>query len=261
MALSLLSMALFLCVCVLRKGKRKPASQDRNGYLRRGLWVQALHHYRENRAQDPSGCIAATLHPQFKNGLCKLDMTNGWGEPPNVPRDAGLLFNIPQSPLHCQRGNSLLQNPGSFLKQDVCLRPPSPQINNPQNLILGGRVEALESHYFHIPYPGALGLLRECGRQGAGKAQGCGGNLRPCARLQGEMSLGCITLGSVGWSRGIMPQGGEGDIANMLMQLTLHQTVPLSEQCRVSAAATSRQLDVWTAEKKYCIHSTQYIIQ
>lgn len=51
---------------------------------------------------------------------------------------------------------ALLQNPGSFLKQDVCLRPPSPQINNPQNLISGGRVEALESHYFHIPYPAAF---------------------------------------------------------------------------------------------------------
>lgn len=62
MALSLLSMALFfLCVWVLRKGKRKPASQDRNGYLRRGLWVQALHRCTENRAPDPSGCIAITL--------------------------------------------------------------------------------------------------------------------------------------------------------------------------------------------------------
>lgn len=85
-------------------------------------------------------------------------------------------------------------------------------------------MEAFESHYFHIPYPGALGLLRECGRPGAGKALGCGGNLRPCARLQGEMIPGCIALGSVGWRRGIMPRGGEGDIANMLMQLSVHQT-------------------------------------
>lgn len=131
----------------------------------------------------------------------------------------------------------LLQNPGSFLKQDVCLRPPSPQINNPQNLISGGRVEALESHYFHIPYPGALGLLRECGRPGAGKAQGCGGNLRPCARLQGEMSPGCITLGSEGRRRGFMTPGGEGGIANMLMQLSLHQTIPLSAYCRVTTSA------------------------
>lgn len=168
--------------------------------------------------------------PPAQNGLCKLDMTNGWGEPLYVPRDAGLLFNIPQSPPAVKGAIhrlALLQNPGSFLKQDVCLRPPSPQINNPQNLISGGRVEALESHYFHIPYPGALGLLRECGRPGAGKAQGCGGNLRPCARLQGEMSPGCITLGSVRRSRGIMPWGGEGDIANMLMQLSIHQTIPL----------------------------------
>lgn len=125
----------------------------------------------------------------------------GWGEPPYIPWDAGLLFNIPQSPPAVKGAihrPALLQNPGSFLKQDVCLRPPSPQINNPQNLISGGRVEALESHYFHIPYPGALGLLRECGRPGAGKAQGCGGNLRPCARLQREMSSSCITLGSEG---------------------------------------------------------------
>lgn len=163
-------------------------------------------------------------------------MTNRWGEPPRVPRDAGLLLNIPQSPPTVKGAihrPALLQNPGSFLKQDVCLRPPSPQINNPQNLISGGRVEALESHYFHIPYPGALGLLRECGRPGAGKAQGCGGNLRPCARLQGEMSPGCISLGSVGRSRGIVPGGGEGDLTNMLMQLSLYQTIPLSAHCRV----------------------------
>lgn len=140
-------------------------------------------------------------------------MTNGWGEPPHVPWDAGLLFNIPQSPPAVKGAihrPALLQNAGSFLKQDVCLRPPSPQINNPQNLISGGRVEALESHYFHIPYPGAFGLLRECGRPGAGKAQGCGGNLRPCARLQGEMSPGCITLGSAEWRKGLMPWGGRG---------------------------------------------------
>lgn len=116
-------------------------------------------------------------------------MTNGWGEPLYVPWDTGLLFNIPHSPpavkgaIHCL---ALLQNPGSFLKQDVCLRPPSPQINNPQNLISGGRVEALESHYFHIPYPAAFWLLRECGRPGAGKARGCGRNLRPSARFEGE---------------------------------------------------------------------------
>lgn len=116
----------------------------------------------------------------------------GWGESPHVPRDTGLLFNIPQSSPTVKGAIHrpvLLQNPGSFFKQDVCLRPPSPQINNPQNLISGGRVEALESHYFHIPYPGALGLLRECGRPGAVKARGCGGNLRPSARLQGETGL------------------------------------------------------------------------
>lgn len=146
-------------------------------------------------------------------GLCKLDKTNGWGEPPHVPWDAGLLFNIPQS-LPTVKGAihrpAVLQNPGSFLKQDVCMRPPSPQINNPQNLISGGRVEALESHYFHIPYPGAFGLLRECGRPGAGKALGCGGNLRPWARLQGEMSQSCISLGSLGWRKGLMPRWGRG---------------------------------------------------
>lgn len=57
-------------------------------------------------------------------------------------------------------------------------------------------MEVLESHYFHIPYPGALGLLRECGQAGAGQALGCGGNLRPCARLQGETGLDSTTLGS-----------------------------------------------------------------
>lgn len=59
--IALINGSFFLCVWVLRKGKRKPASQDRNGYLRRGLWVQALHRCTENRAPDPSGCIAITL--------------------------------------------------------------------------------------------------------------------------------------------------------------------------------------------------------
>lgn len=51
---------------------------------------------------------------------------------------AGLLFNIPQLP-PAVRG--VVEQPlryktqASFLKQDVWLRPPSPQINNPQNLI------------------------------------------------------------------------------------------------------------------------------
>lgn len=149
-------------------------------------------------------------------------MTNGMRRAPHVPRDAGLLFNIPQSPPTVKGAIHrpvLLQNPGSFFKQDVCLRPPSPQINNPQNLISGGRVEALESHYFHIPYPGALGLLRECGRPGAAKARGCGGNLRPSARLQGETSRGSITQ--------VSEAKGGSCIADMLMQLSLRQILRL----------------------------------
>lgn len=39
----------------------------------------------------------------------------------------------------------------------------------------------------------------------------------------------CITLGSVGQGRGIVPLGGEGDIAYMLMKLSLHQIKTLSE--------------------------------
>lgn len=91
-------------------------------------------------------------------------------------------------------------------------------------------MEALESHYFHIPYPEALGLLRECGRPDAGQAQGCGGNLRPCARLPGEMSAGCIALGSVPEEGGNIPryarEWGGGD-THTLMKLSLRQTVPL----------------------------------
>ncbi len=51
---------------------------------------------------------------------------------------AGLLFNIPQLPPAVK---GVVEQPlryktqASFLKQDVWLRPPSPQINNPQNLI------------------------------------------------------------------------------------------------------------------------------
>lgn len=111
-------------------------------------------------------------------------------------------------------------------------------------------MEALESHYFHIPYPGALGLLRECGRPGAEKTQGCGGNLRPCARQQGETSPGCITLGSGGRAGGIMPQGGEGDLANMLMQLTLHQTMG-------SRAVSGYWCCIKTAT---CLHSVKEIL-
>lgn len=50
---------------------------------------------------------------------------------------AGLLFNIPQLPPAVK---GVVEQPlcyktqASFLKQDVWLRPPSPQINNPQNL-------------------------------------------------------------------------------------------------------------------------------
>lgn len=50
----------------------------------------------------------------------------------------GLLFNIPQLPPAVK---GVVEQPlryktqASFLKQDVWLRPPSPQINNPQNLI------------------------------------------------------------------------------------------------------------------------------
>lgn len=107
-------MALFLCVCVLRKGKRKPASQDRNGYLRRGLWVQASHHYRENRAQDPSGCIATTLHllPPTPSACLKQTLQTGHDKrvrraPSCPPRCWPSLQHSSVSP-HCQRGNSPL---------------------------------------------------------------------------------------------------------------------------------------------------------
>lgn len=166
-------------------------------------------------------------------------------------RGAGLLFNIPQSPptvWGAIRRPALLQNPGSVLKQDVCLRPPSPQINNPQNLISGGRVEALESHYFHIPYPGALGLLRECGRPGAGKARARSGNLRPCARLQGEMSSK-LHHSVVGMAEGdggcIVARGGEGDIVNMLVTLS-HLTTRSALRSRCFDGA-SRKLYVCAA--------------
>lgn len=105
-------------------------------------------------------------------------------------------------------------------------------------------MEALESHYFHIPYPGALGLLRECGRPGAGKAQGCGGNLRPCARLQGEMSPSCITLGSVPEEGDHASGWGGGDGVSMLMQLSLHQTIPQSENWRVKALRLRKESDM-----------------
>lgn len=130
-------------------------------------------------------------------------MRTGPSCPPEVLAFSATFFSPPTDKRPVCRPARLL-NPGCFLKQDVCLRPPSPQINNPQNLISGGRVEALESHYFHIPYPGALGLLRECGRPGTGKAEACSGNLRLSARLQGERpSLG----GSLRQNRGSLRQG------------------------------------------------------
>lgn len=189
-------------------------------------------------------------------------MTNGWGEPPHVPRDTGLLFNIPLSPPTVKGAihrPALLQNPGSFLKQDVCLRPPSPQINNPQNLISGGSVEALESHYFHIPYPGALGLLRECGRPGAGKAQGCGGNLRPCARLQGGDELGLHhsrVCGTEQGDRALRRGGGHRWHADAVVTLSNHTSVWVS-----TLLPKWRESDVCRVGIKYCAYSIHYIMK
>lgn len=135
---------------------------------------------------------------RIKTPALKMDTNLTWqmGEESPLTSPEMMAFTSTFFSLHHrQRANSELQNLGSFLKQDVCLRPPSPQINNPQNLISGGRVEALKSHYFHIPYPGALGLLRECGRPGIGKTLDCGGKLKTCASLRGEMSPDCITVG------------------------------------------------------------------
>lgn len=179
----------------------------------------------------------------------KLDVTNGWGEPPHVPPRCWPSLQHSLISHHCQRGNSPPCSATKPRQLFFCLRPPSPQINNPQNLILGGRVEALESHYFHIPYPGALGLLRECGRPGAGKAQACSGNLRPCARLQGEMSPDCITLGSVWQNRGFMPWGGEGDIANMLVTLSHH----------ASACSIAESVYCCYIKKAICLHSRREV--
>lgn len=110
-------------------------------------------------------------------------------------------------------------------------------------------MEALESHYFHIPYPGALGLLRECGRPGAGKARARSGNLRPCARLQGEMSsrLHHSVVGMAEGARGgrLVARGGEGDIVNMLVTLS-HLTTRSALRSRCFDGA-SRKLYVRTA--------------
>lgn len=95
-------------------------------------------------------------------------------------------------------------------------------------------MEALESHYFHIPYPGALGLLRECGRPGAGKARARSGNLRPCARLQGEMSsrLHHSVVGMAEGARGGVSrlEAGRG---TLLTCLSLYHTSPRARHCGV----------------------------
>lgn len=88
----------------LRKGKRKQASQDRNGYLRRGLLGKRPRHAAaQNTATGRAGCAAARLK------MDKLDMTNGRPESPRVlPRCWPSLQHSsvsPSAPLPSEGGN------------------------------------------------------------------------------------------------------------------------------------------------------------
>lgn len=174
LSFSLINGAFFL-LCVLRKRKRKAAaSKDRNRYLRKGLWVKTQTVLR-----------SLNRHPVPPPPPSEMDTPKGLWRYPRTLLSHSSSLPPPNFTGPCRFCGSAAAptKPGlRFLKQDVCLRPPSPQINNPQNLISGGRVEVLESHYFHIPYPGALGAPGGvwAGRHWAGRG-GCGGNLRLCA--------------------------------------------------------------------------------
>lgn len=124
------------CICVLCKGKCTPSSQD-----------MTVKH----RSQQDA-------HWTRPDPIPWVDALWTW-QMAGVPQVAQILVlsNIPLSPL----SKGPIHH--GLLKQDVCLRPPSPKINNPHNLIWS-RVEALRSHYFHIRilalHPTSLG---DCG--------------------------------------------------------------------------------------------------
>lgn len=121
-------------------------------------------------------------------------------------------------------------------------------------------MEALESHYFHIPYPGALGLLRECGRPGAGKARARSGNLRLCARLQGEMSSR-LHHSVVGMAEGA---GGvswlEAGRETLLTCLSLYHTSPRALHCGVGVLM-ARQESYTSARQDTKIISSRRILK
>lgn len=231
MALSLLSMALFLCVCVLRKGKRKPASQDRNGYLRRGLWVQALHHYRENSAKDPSGCMATTLRPQLKMDWTGHDKRMRRA-PSCPPRYWPSLQHSSVSPL-CQRGNSppcTATKPRQLFKTG-CLSEASFPSNKQSAKPDFGRQRG-STRVTLFPHPVSWSIGAPEGVWAARRWEGSGLRWKPEALCQatGGRWVGLHHSRVCGTEQGgIVPWGGEGNIACMLMHLSLYQTITLSE--------------------------------
>lgn len=127
---------LFLCVGGgLRKGKRKRASQDRNGYLSRGLLGKKAPELRHRFCRM---CGGQSGHDKRTSRVPSC--------PPEVLAFSSTFLSPAPPHPHPPRCRlkGAIHRPGSatkprqrFLKQDVCLRPPSPQINNPQKPDLG----------------------------------------------------------------------------------------------------------------------------
>lgn len=173
-----------LCVCVLRKGKRKPASQDRNRYLRQGPWLQDFTRHRQKKKL--SRCATSTVHPQLKTlqtghykRLIRAQLSS-----PEMLAFSSTFLRLPR----CQRGNSppCTATKPRLLFKTGCLSeasfPSNKQSAKPDFARQSGSTRVT---LFPHPVSWSIWALRECGRPGAEKARGCGRNLRLCARFQG----------------------------------------------------------------------------
>lgn len=158
--------------------------------------------------------------------------------PSRPPRCWPSLQHSSVSP-HCQRGNSppcTATKPRQLFKTG-CLSeasfPSNKQSAKPDFGRQGGSTRVTL-----FPHPVSWSIGAPEGVWAARRWEGSGLRWKPEAMCQaaGGDEPGLHHSGVCGTEQGgIMPRGGEGDIANMLMQSSLHQTIPLSEHCRVSA--------------------------
>lgn len=126
--------------------------------------------------------------PQFK--MNKLDVTNGWGEPPHVPPRCWPSLQHSLISHHCQRGNSPPRSatkPRQLFKTGCLSEASFPSNKQSAKPDFGRQGGSTRVTLFPHPVSWSIGAPEGALATGAGKAQACSGNLRPCARLEGEM--------------------------------------------------------------------------